>query len=40
MVKTKSKLDNLVEKNKDLDPLYVNNKLEEYDELVQFYSKQ
>ncbi len=34
MVKTKSKLDNLVEKNKDLVPLYVNNKLEEYDKLV------
>ncbi len=34
MVKTKSKLDNLVEKNKYLDPLYVNNKLEEFDKLV------
>jgi hypothetical protein len=34
MVKTKSKPDDLVEKNKDLDPTYVNNRLEEYDELV------
>ncbi len=34
MVKTKSKLDDLVEKNKDLDLAYVSNKLEEYDELV------
>ncbi len=38
MVKTKSKLDDLVEKNKDLDPMYVNNKVEEYNELVQYYS--
>jgi hypothetical protein len=38
MVKTKSKLDNLVENNKDLDPTYINNKLEENDELVQYYS--
>jgi hypothetical protein len=38
MVKTNLKLDNLVEKNKDLDPTYVNNKLEEYDDLVQYYS--
>ncbi len=37
-LKPNQKLDNLVEKNKDLDPLYVNNKLEEYDELVQCYS--
>ncbi len=28
MVKTKSNLDDLVEKNKDLDPMYVKNKLE------------
>jgi uncharacterized coiled-coil protein SlyX len=34
MVRTKSKLDNLVEKNKDLDPLYVINKLEEFNKLV------
>lgn len=38
MFKTKSKLDNLVEKNKDLNLTYVNNKLEKYDELVQYYS--
>jgi hypothetical protein len=34
MVKTKSKLVDLVEKNKDLDLAYVNNKLEEYNDLV------
>jgi hypothetical protein len=34
MVKTKSKMDDLVEKNKDLDPTYVNNILEEYDEFI------
>ncbi len=38
MVKTNLKLDDLVEKNKDLDPTYVNNKLEEYNDLVQYYS--
>ncbi len=38
MVKIKSNLDDLVEKNKDLDLAYVNNKLEEYDDLVQYYS--
>jgi len=38
MVKTNLKLDNLVEKNKDLDPTYANNKLEEYNDLVQYYS--
>jgi hypothetical protein len=38
MVKTKSKFDDLVEKNKDLDLAYVNNKLEEYNDLVQYYS--
>ncbi len=27
-----------MEKNKDLDPTYVNNKLEEYNELAQYYS--
>jgi hypothetical protein len=26
-----------VEKNKDLDPAYVNNKLDEYNDLVQHY---
>jgi hypothetical protein len=35
MVKTKSKFDDLVEKNKDLDPVYVNNRLEKYNELIQ-----
>ncbi len=38
MVKTKSKPDDLVEKNKDLDPSYVNDRLEEYNELIQYYS--
>jgi len=38
MLKTTSMLDDLVEKNKDLDPTYVNNKLEKYDDLVQYYS--
>jgi len=38
MVKTKSKLNDLMEKNKDLDPTFVNNRLEESDELVQYYS--
>jgi len=27
-----------VENNKDLDPTYVNNKLEKYNELAQYYS--
>jgi hypothetical protein len=31
-------LDDSVEKDKDLDPMYVNKKMEEYDELVQYYS--
>ncbi len=34
MVKTKSKLDDMLEKNKDLDLAYVNNRLEEQDDLV------
>jgi hypothetical protein len=38
MVKTKLKLDDLVKKNKDLDLAYVNNKLGEYNDLVQYYS--
>ncbi len=38
MVKTKSNLDDLVKKNKDLDPTYVKNRLEEYNELLQYYS--
>jgi uncharacterized coiled-coil protein SlyX len=37
IIKTKSKLDDLVMKIKDLDPTYVNNGLEEYNELVQYY---
>jgi hypothetical protein len=37
MIKTKTKLRDLLEINKDLDPMYVNNRLEEYDELVQYY---
>jgi hypothetical protein len=41
IVKTNLKLNNLVEKNKDLDPnKCVNNKLEGYDDLVQYYSIQ
>jgi hypothetical protein len=36
--KTKSKFDDSMEKDKDLDPVYVNKKMEEYDELVQYYS--
>jgi hypothetical protein len=38
MVKTNLKLSNLAEKNKELDLTYVNNRLEEYDGLVQYYS--
>jgi hypothetical protein len=34
MLKTKTNLDDLLEKYKDLDPMYVGNKLEEYDDLV------
>ncbi len=30
-------MDDLLEKYKDLDPVYVSNKLEEYDHLVQYY---
>jgi hypothetical protein len=37
MLNTKSKLDDLLEKYKDMDPRYVNNMLEEYDDLVQYY---
>jgi hypothetical protein len=32
--KTMSRLDDFVERNKDLDPTYVKNKSEEYDDLV------
>jgi hypothetical protein len=34
MHKTKLKLNDLLERNKDLDPAYVRNKLEENDDLV------
>lgn len=37
MINTKKKLKDLLEKNKDLDTMYVNNRLEKYDELVQYY---
>jgi len=33
-VKNQDKMDDLLEKYKDLDLVYVNNKLEEYDNLV------
>jgi hypothetical protein len=33
-MKTKTKLEDLLKKNKDLDPMYVSNRLEEHDELV------
>jgi hypothetical protein len=36
MLKTKTKFDDLLERYKDLDPVYVNDKLEEYDDLVQY----
>ncbi len=36
--KTKTWLDDLLEKYKDLDHVYVNNRLEEYDNLVQYYT--
>jgi hypothetical protein len=38
MHKTKSKQNDLVERSKDLDLTNVKNKLEEYDDLVQYYS--
>jgi hypothetical protein len=34
MIKTKANMENLLKKNKDLDPMYVSNKSEEHDELV------
>jgi hypothetical protein len=37
MIKTKTKLEDLLKKNKDYDPVYVSNRLEEHDELVQYY---
>ncbi len=38
MLKTKTKLDDLLERYKDLDPMFVNNRLEEYNNLVHYYS--
>jgi hypothetical protein len=38
ILKTKTRLDDLPEKYKDLDHVYVNNRLEEYDDLVQYYT--
>jgi hypothetical protein len=37
MLKTKTKLDDLLEKYKDLNLVYVSNKLEEYGNLVHYY---
>jgi hypothetical protein len=37
MLKTNTKLDDMLEKYKDVDLLYVNDRLEEYDDLVQYY---
>lgn len=37
-LKTKTRLDDLLEKYKDLNHVYVNNRLEEYDDLVQYYT--
>jgi hypothetical protein len=38
MLKTKIKLDDLLERYKDLDLVYIINRLEEYDDLVQYYT--
>jgi len=38
ILKIKRRLDYLLEKYKDLDHVYVNNRLEEYDYLVQYYT--
>jgi hypothetical protein len=38
IIKTKTRLDDLLEKYKDLDHVHVNNRLEEYDDLVQYYT--
>jgi hypothetical protein len=38
MLKIKTKLDDLLEKDKDLNHVYVSNRLEEYNDLVQYYS--
>ncbi len=38
MLKTKTKLDDLLEKYEDMGPQYVSNRLKEYDELEQYYT--
>jgi hypothetical protein len=38
MLKTKIKLDYLLERYKDLDLVYIIDRLEEYDNLVQYYT--
>jgi hypothetical protein len=38
MLRTKTKLDDLLERYKDLDLMHVKNKFEEYDDLVQYFS--
>jgi hypothetical protein len=38
MLKIQTKLDDLLKKYKDLNHAHVTNKLEEYDDLVQYYS--
>jgi hypothetical protein len=38
MLKAKTKLDGLLETYKDLDHVYIKKKLEEYDDLVKYYS--
>ncbi len=38
MHKTKAKTHDLLKRSKDLDPTYVKNRLEEYDDLVKYYS--
>jgi hypothetical protein len=38
MLKTKKKLDDLLERHEDIDIVYVNNTLKEYDDHVQYYS--
>ncbi len=38
MLRTKTKLDDLLERHKDIDLVYVNNTLKEYDDHVQYYS--
>lgn len=38
MLRSKTKLDDLLEGYKDLDHVYIKNRLEEYDDSVQYYS--